>query len=160
MINVFHGHPRSNKPCIIIELIVSIWADRSPRLPGGVSAAGFSAGSRSRNDDPEMDGTDFAHPAWWRGNEHAFLVAVHEVNDILDGTASNVGINIEPWQSLRQRLYDIRTLLGIAERIVGNTKRSLSVDQWYKVRNDYAERLLNRGYCGKCGDSKPECKCK
>lgn len=103
---------------------------------------GFEAG---RRDDPEMDGTDFAHPAWHRGNEHAFLVAVHEVNDILDGTASNVGISIEPWQSLRQRLYDIRTLLGIAERIVGEAQNfatfKLNVSQWHKVRRDYEQRV-------------------
>ena len=107
--------------------------------------AGFKVGLKK--DDPEADGTDFAHPAWHRGNEHAFLVAVHEVNDILDGTASNVGISIEPWQSLRQRLYDIRTLLSIAERIVGqveydhNSKFYLNISQWYKVRRDYAQRV-------------------
>jgi hypothetical protein len=107
--------------------------------------AGFKVGLKK--DDPMLDGTDFAHPAWHRGNERAFLTAIHEVNDILDGTASNVGISIEPWQSLRQRLYDIRTLLGIAERIVGqveyghNSKFYLNISQWYKVRRDYARRV-------------------
>jgi hypothetical protein len=108
-------------------------------------AAGFTAGTRNRDDDPEADGTDFAHPAWWRGNERAFLTAVHEVNDILDGTKTNVGISIEPWQSLRQRLYDIRTLLGIAERIVGEAQNfatfKLNVSQWHKVRRDYEQRV-------------------
>jgi hypothetical protein len=96
-------------------------------------------------DDPEMDATDFAHPAWWRGNERAFLTAVHEVNDILDGTASNVGINIEPWQSLRQRLYDIRTLLGIAERVMNDATVGVvypvSTATWNKVRADYEQRV-------------------
>ena len=126
-----------------------------------VAQAAYTMGRNSVQDDQEADGTDFAHPAWHRGNDHAFLMAVHEVNDILDGTASNVGMSIEPWQSLRQRLYDIRTLLGIAERVMDNTNvGALSRMQWFKVRKDYSERLLSRGYCGKCGDSKPECKCK
>lgn len=31
-------------------------------------------------DDPEMDGTDFAHTAWWRGNDQAFLVLVDQMS--------------------------------------------------------------------------------
>ena len=97
--------------------------------------------------DPEMDGTDFAHPAWWRGRAASFVMTCREVNDILDGIKSEVGVSTEPWQSLRQRLYDIRTLLGIAERIVGqveydhNSKFYLNISQWYKVRRDYARRV-------------------
>lgn len=98
-------------------------------------------------DDPEMDSTDFAHPAWWRGYEHSFAMTCREVNDILDGKKANVGTSTHPWQALRQRLYDIRTLLGVAERIVSlveydhNSKFYLSISQWYKVRQDYAKRL-------------------
>jgi hypothetical protein len=77
----------------------------------------------------------------------AAVTIVHEVNDILDGTKANIGTSSEPWQSLRQRLYDIRTLLGIAERIVGqveydhNSKFYLNISQWYKVRRDYERRV-------------------
>jgi hypothetical protein len=94
-------------------------------------------------DDPEMDATDAAHPAWWRGHEHTVASLVQYVNETLDGVHGDGprGMGIMPWQALRQRLYDIRTLLGIAERIIGSTKRSLNVDQWYKVRSDYAQRV-------------------
>ena len=106
---------------------------------------GYAEGNKA--DNPEMDGTDFAHPAYLRGEEHAAKIICKMVNDILDGTASKAGIASNPWQLLRQRLYDIRTLLGIAERIVGqveydhNSKFYLNVSQWYKVRQDYAKRL-------------------
>jgi hypothetical protein len=58
-------------------------------------------------DDPEMDGTDFAHPAWWRGYDAATDMAIREVNEILDGDGELHGTCNEPWESLRQRLARI-----------------------------------------------------
>ena len=113
--------------------------------PAAVAAyrLGYTAGNKT--DDPEMDGTDFAHPAYLRGEDATVKKFCKIVNDILDGTKANVGTASAPWQQLRQRLYDIRTLLGIAERVVDAAGfigiAKLSVMQWYKVRNDYAKRL-------------------
>lgn len=36
-------------------------------------------------DDPECDGTDAAHPAWWRGNEAGVEGAVREMSRVLSG---------------------------------------------------------------------------
>jgi hypothetical protein len=36
-------------------------------------------------DNKEFDGTDFAHPAWWRGNDAGVETTVNIVNDVLDG---------------------------------------------------------------------------
>jgi hypothetical protein len=109
---------------------------------------GYDGGKRDAHvDDPDMDGTDFAHPAWWRGHKYSFAMTCREVNDILDGKKANVGTATQPWQALRQRLYDIRTLLGLAERVIsGTVARPLSpfymtIIQWYKVRQDYAKRV-------------------
>lgn len=56
-------------------------------------------------DDPEFDGTDFAHPAWWRGHEHTIAVTCQKVNEILDGKDDGAGENLEgPWRELRRRL--------------------------------------------------------
>ena len=55
-------------------------------------------------DDSEMDCTDFAHPAWWRGYDAATEMAMRAVKEILDGTGELCGICNEPWESLRQRL--------------------------------------------------------
>src|SRR5271169_1645376 len=75
---------------------------------------------RQYMDNPEMDGTDFAHPAWWRGQDRALLGFVNEVNRILDGTEDLSGTCNEPWQSLRERLFDIRRLLSIAAHVIAN----------------------------------------
>jgi hypothetical protein len=55
-------------------------------------------------DRPEMDGTDYAHPAWWRGHEQTTATFCQKVNDILDGKDDGSGVNHEPWGSLRRRL--------------------------------------------------------
>lgn len=109
---------------------------------------GYAGGKRDAHvDDPDMDGTDFAHPAWWRGHEYSFARSCKEVNDILDGTKANVGTSTQPWQQLRQRLYDIRALLGLAERVMTQmptdrmSQFHTTLMQWYTVRRDYAERL-------------------
>lgn len=54
-------------------------------------------------DYPENDATDFAHPAWWRGHDHATLMFCQAVNNILDGKPL-AGMCNEPWESLRRRL--------------------------------------------------------
>ena len=108
--------------------------------------AGFKVGLKK--DDPEMDGTDAAHPAWWRGVDYTHLQLVNGVNKVLDGEAVNAGVASQPWEALRQRLYDIRTLLGIAERVVDFTRKDLysstiqrTVATWDKVRRDYEQRV-------------------
>lgn len=110
-------------------------------------------------DDPVMDGTDFAHPAWWRGHEYSFTRSCKEINDILDGTKANVGTSVQPWQQLRQRLYDIRAMLGIAERVVFSLPKCLNRSQWYSIRGKYCkgvERTANEHIQGDPGDEHKE----
>lgn len=57
-------------------------------------------------DHPELDATDGAHPAWWRGYDHAFAVVCQKVHEILDGKDAGHGVNNEPWHSTRRRLLD------------------------------------------------------
>lgn len=37
-------------------------------------------------DDPENDATDFAHPAWWRGNDHGVETVCQILLAVLDGS--------------------------------------------------------------------------
>jgi hypothetical protein len=55
-------------------------------------------------DDPELDGTDFAHPAYWRGHDDSCRTFCQKVNEILDGKDGGHGIAHEPWESTRRRL--------------------------------------------------------
>jgi len=58
-------------------------------------------------DDPEMDATDFAHPAWWRGNDQGVIVLCGMINKILDGNDEGHGTSREPWESTRRRLIQL-----------------------------------------------------
>lgn len=62
-------------------------------------------------DCPEWDGTDLAHPAWWRGCDAGADSTIHIIHEILD----NVEKGIEPTghfgssklDMLRERLYQM-----------------------------------------------------
>lgn len=56
------------------------------------------------SDYPEADGTDAAHPAWWRGNDAGVVSLCAEINAILDGKDSGRGVAREPWEGVRRRL--------------------------------------------------------
>lgn len=68
-------------------------------------------------DDPDLDATDAAHPAWWRGHDHTSKVFCELVTDILDGKDRGGGFNHEPWHTLRRRLLDARRPLPSREVI-------------------------------------------
>ncbi len=63
-----------------------------------------SAAPASGQDDPEWDGTDAAHPAWWRGNDAGYRSITRMIEGILDGTYDGSGVSAEPWESVKQRL--------------------------------------------------------
>ncbi len=42
-------------------------------------------------DDPELDGTDFAHPAWWRGSDEAVAHVVRQLQSAIDGEDTGAG---------------------------------------------------------------------
>lgn len=57
-------------------------------------------------DYPDLDGTDAAHPAWWRGHDHTAKVFCKMVNDLLDGKPAN-GVAGEPWEFTRRRVASL-----------------------------------------------------
>ncbi len=56
-------------------------------------------------DDPKYDGTDGAHPAWWRGEEAGVRGAVREVRRVLTGEF--IGGTREPLQELREDVHKL-----------------------------------------------------
>lgn len=77
-------------------------------------------------DDPMLDATDFAHPAWWRGNDHAFLQMTRKINEILDGKELG-GWCREPWESLRWRLAGLAKATVLIEGLVAALDESSAV---------------------------------
>ena len=67
------------------------------------------------SDDPETDCTDFAHPAWWRGNDHAYAMMCKELAELLDGKPLTGSCN-QPWQGVRERIADLRDQLDREKR--------------------------------------------
>ena len=63
--------------------------------------------AESRKDNEELDGTDAAHPAWWRGNDAGVAQVCAKINAILDG-ADVFGTASEPWESTRRRVAEAR----------------------------------------------------
>lgn len=59
------------------------------------------------SNDPEMDGTDGAHPAYWRGHDYTTKMFCALVIDILDGKDNGAGANTEPWATVRKRLLSL-----------------------------------------------------
>lgn len=66
-----------------------------------------------KEDTPECDGTDFAHPAWWRGHSQSIASLCQRINEILDGKDDGSGVSSEPWESTRRRLLELRESGGV-----------------------------------------------
>lgn len=58
-------------------------------------------------DNPNLDCTDAAHPAWWRGCDHGSAGMIREVQKILDGQDDGSGTCNEPWESVRRKLIEL-----------------------------------------------------
>jgi hypothetical protein len=61
-------------------------------------------------DDPQWDGTDAAHPAWWRGNDRGCRFVTQLLTDALDGKDDGGGwMGYPPLEALRRRLLALRS---------------------------------------------------
>jgi hypothetical protein len=57
-------------------------------------------------DDVGLDGTDGAHPAWWRGHDQTMADVCQKITAIFDRTDTGAGVCSEPWESVRRRLIE------------------------------------------------------
>jgi len=71
-------------------------------------------------DDPELDGTDWAHPAWWRGHDQTFLQFCTLTTELLDGKKI-LGVCGEPWESIRHRIATLSTLPTMTREEIADT---------------------------------------
>lgn len=65
--------------------------------------------------DPALDGTDGAHPAYWRGCDAAFSSMSQQALEILNGKEP-VGVCQEPWQSIRKHIWELRAFKEACEK--------------------------------------------
>lgn len=63
---------------------------------------------RLRGDNEATDGTDAAHPSYWRGCDATFAAMSEQLRKILDGEDDCTGVCQEPWDALRRRVLKLR----------------------------------------------------
>lgn len=84
-------------------------------LVGRIALALSKAEARGRlaglgeqyKDDKKLDGTDYAHPAWWRGHDSGCDGIVLALNDVLDGKKKGGIFGSPSLQKLRERIENI-----------------------------------------------------
>lgn len=60
-------------------------------------------------DDPENDHTDYAHPAWWRGNDVGCVMTTLRIKKALDGEDDGSGVIAAPeLERVRRRVLCMR----------------------------------------------------
>jgi hypothetical protein len=65
---------------------------------------------KERCDDPELDATDFAHPAWWRGNDAGCAAIVRRIEEILEGKDTGAGVcGYVPLEALRRKILAMKS---------------------------------------------------
>ena len=65
------------------------------------------------HDDPEYDGTDFAHPAFFRGSHYSLWEATRLIVNVLSGKDTGQGFMNEPAGSLRNLVLDLKRVHDI-----------------------------------------------
>lgn len=75
----------------------------------------LSAELSSLQDDPERDGTNDAHPAWWRGNDRGVEATVEALNKVLDSGRGGGTFGFKPLEELASRLSSLRSSQITAE---------------------------------------------
>lgn len=135
--------------------------------------------------DPHWDATDFAHPAWWRGQNAMVRALCARVNAILDDPViGERGCAAEPWESTRRRIAElarerarvgalleqlqseVRRLREVVNRAVGeDLRRQLRermsadateyADDWRKLADDLGRLQADIGSRGVDAFKKP-----
>lgn len=64
-------------------------------------------------DDPEADGTDYAHPAYWRGSDAGVRGAVMRIRQAIDGHDDGSGvIGDSDLEDVRRKILAMREQIG------------------------------------------------
>jgi hypothetical protein len=71
------------------------------------TAVGNKLAAATGRDLPDLDGTDAAHPAWWRGQDYGAASICRALTEVLDGKQPS-GKCAEPFETLRRRVWEAR----------------------------------------------------
>ena len=129
--------------------VLAAYIDASPhKWPKGIAdikllCHGYldlqAALAEARKDNEELDGTDAAHPAWWRGQDYGAVSICRALTEVLDGKEPS-GTCTEPFETLRRRVWEAREDAARVECIEQNKAYITRVDgiwycEWGKTEN-------------------------
>lgn len=57
----------------------------------------------------EVDGTDAAHPAYWRGHDDSCALGCSLVAELCASPKGDAGVSMQPWQAAREAIIALRT---------------------------------------------------
>lgn len=102
-------------------------------------------------DRPDADGTDFAHPAWWRGNDRGVAATVEALNKILDSGRDGGTFGYRPLEELANRIAALRYPAAIPEVLVSTNEGLVNAKQKASDKPLVSEsrELTSRNRCEK-----------
>lgn len=94
--------------------------------------------ARQLADDPDLDGTDGAHPAYWRGTDAGVAGAVSRIEAVLDGKDDGKGVlGGKRLEALRRRMLAARQTVGQEYRVSAGPATGWS--PWFAGSGDQFE---------------------
>lgn len=88
-------------------------------------------------DNPDLDGTDGAHPAWWRGNDHGIRMTIREVNAWLSGAPLLGTYGQQELNWLRARIAEL-----VAERKGANAEYEAAYREGVRMATAHIDAAL------------------
>ncbi len=55
----------------------------------------------------DIDCTDYADAAWWRGQEYAANSICYRINELIDNQEEYAGVASEPWETTRKKIFEL-----------------------------------------------------
>lgn len=102
-----------------------------------VQRACDKARSAPAYDNPDLDGTDGAHPAWWRGNDHGIRTTIREVNAWLSGAPLHGTYGQQELNWLRARIAEL-----VAERKGANAEYETAYREGVRMATAHIDAAL------------------
>jgi hypothetical protein len=96
---------------------------------------------RLRGDNEATDGTDAAHPSYWRGCDATFAAMSEQLRKILDGEDDCAGVCNEPWDTLRRRVLTLREEVAQLNECESDIEKD-----WHKL-NAYIATAVGPNTC-------------
>ncbi len=91
-------------------------------------------------DDPEWDCTDFAHPAWWRGEQHGSLMVCLKVLELIKNGDTGGKFSDPRMNEMRDKIAAMRDALERLSRIGCKQGRAIAKQALEEIRSEQPKK--------------------